>query len=327
MSPTLLRRFLGLSLAVVLALGSCGSGGSSSSVRGAGTPFAYDSSLPLHVKERRIARRDGYVAYKVTYRSDGQTAPGYLTLPTGGRGSHPCLMVQHGFGGDKETARSLWSDMARAGIGTFAIDARLHGERGTPRQLVAAGRTAKGVRAMLQGTVVDLRRALDYLSKRRGCDPHRLAFFGMSMGSFLGAMLAGADSRIRATVLLVGGADWRTFLEQTRGWESVGIDLAKFREDPVKLNAAVKELDPVDPAHWVGRISPRPLLMFNGDADTIVPPDSAKALHRAARKPKDVVWFQGGHGAFGLEFLKIGVVFYTWLEVKLGVPLRLPTGS
>jgi len=316
-------------LAASLFAGACqssGSGNSRATRPTDRTPFAYDASVPLRVTEKPLERKDGYTATKVTYRSLGQTVPGYLTLPSSGRGPFPCLVVQHGFSGNKEVARSVWSDMARAGIGTFAIDARLHGERGTPQQLLAASQTAKGMRNLLQGTAVDLRRGLDYLSKRRGCDPHRLAYFGMSMGSFLGAMVAGADSRIRATVLLVGGGNWRTFLENTKGWDRVGIDLSKLNANPANLDAAVKVLDPIDPVHWVGRIGPRPLLMFNGDVDTIVPPASARALHRAAREPKDVVWFHGGHAAEGFEFFKVGVVFYVWLEEKLGLKVKLPAG-
>lgn len=324
------RRSLGLLLAVALAVGACQSSGSShksTAKQSDSTPFSYDATVPLHATEQPVARTDAYVATKVTYRSLGQTVPAYLTLPTTGTSPHPCIVVQHGFGGSKEDVRALWSDMAHAGIGTFAIDARLHGERGTRQQLVAAGHTASGMRSLLEGTAIDLRRALDYLSKRRECDSHRLGFFGLSMGAFLGAMVAGADSRVRATVLLVGGGNWRVFLEQTRGLEAAGLDLGRVRDNPASLDAAVKELDPIDPVHWVRRISPRPLLMLNGDADTIVPPDSARALHNAARKPKDIVWFHGGHAAQGIEFFKVAVVIYIWFELKLGVGLKLPAGA
>jgi dienelactone hydrolase len=53
--------------------------------------------------------------------------------------------------------------------------------------------------------VKDLRRSIDYLETRNDIDSHRLAYFGYSWGSMLGAIIAAVETRINVSVLLVGG--------------------------------------------------------------------------------------------------------------------------
>mgnify|MGYP001245841777 CR=1 FL=1 len=50
-----------------------------------------------------------------------------------------------------------------------------------------------------------------------------------------------------------------------------------------------------DPVKYVGQIAPRPVLIQNGDADTVIPERCARALQEAAREPKTVKWYKGDH--------------------------------
>ncbi len=50
------------------------------------------------------------------------------------------------------------------------------------------------------------------------------------------------------------------------------------------------------PANYIGRISPRPLLMINGTHDTDhVKETSAEPLYRLAKPPKLILWADTGH--------------------------------
>jgi pimeloyl-ACP methyl ester carboxylesterase len=50
-------------------------------------------------------------------------------------------------------------------------------------------------------------------------------------------------------------------------------------------------------AHVVGELSPKPLLLIHGDADTILPPESSQALYDRASDPKTIRIIPGvGHG-------------------------------
>jgi len=59
---------------------------------------------------------------------------------------------------------------------------------------------------------------------------------------------------------------------------------------------ALALLSLADPIYYVDRISPRPLLMINGLKDNIVPKKTAEALFNAACEPKEIFWFESGHG-------------------------------
>jgi fermentation-respiration switch protein FrsA (DUF1100 family) len=50
-----------------------------------------------------------------------------------------------------------------------------------------------------------------------------------------------------------------------------------------------------DPVHYIAEISPRPILLQNGKADTVVAPAAAQALQDAARQPKTILWYEGDH--------------------------------
>jgi dipeptidyl aminopeptidase/acylaminoacyl peptidase len=221
-------------------------------------------------------------------------------------------VLGHGFRGDKSSL-PVGDLLARAGFAAFAIDARAHGERRDDEVLRAVETDAAALERMLRETVTDMRRGVDYLASRAECDPARIGYIGASMGGFLGAMLAGSDERIQAPVLLVSGADWTTMLQSSVA--------RAFREraTPAVIEEARRLLDPIDPIHWVGRISPRPVLMIAGDADTAVPPASARALHAAANEPKTVVWYDGGHTLPGAqERQRILATVASWLVEHLG---------
>jgi fermentation-respiration switch protein FrsA (DUF1100 family) len=49
------------------------------------------------------------------------------------------------------------------------------------------------------------------------------------------------------------------------------------------------------PEAWIGRVSPRPVVLINTTDDERIPRASAEALHAAAREPKELVWLPGLH--------------------------------
>ena len=68
--------------------------------------------------------------------------------------------------------------------------------------------------------------------------------------------------------------------------------------DPPAFQAALTELSPFDPARWIAKISPRPVMIVDGLSDPSVPPIDALDLAAAARQPKTLVLHQGGHDPF-----------------------------
>jgi fermentation-respiration switch protein FrsA (DUF1100 family) len=76
------------------------------------------------------------------------------------------------------------------------------------------------------------------------------------------------------------------------------IILPGITSDPPAFQAALTELSPLDPARWIAKISPRPVMIVDGLHDPSVPPIDALDLAAAARRPKTLVLHQGGHDPF-----------------------------
>jgi dipeptidyl aminopeptidase/acylaminoacyl peptidase len=226
----------------------------------------------------------------VTYLgTDGERVPALLMRPNGARGRTPCVIGGHWLTGSKDEVFAEKADeYASRGVTLFAIDARYHGERqGNVGPLDSVARLDT-LYNLFRMTVLDMRRGLDYLDSQKLCDPARTGYEGRSMGGFTGSMLIGADRRIKAAVLLVSGANWRTYL--SKSWVMLGGNLRGKR-----LNTAVKKLAPIDPKRWIPRARGRAVFMAAGRKDDATPIASARALHRAARKPKKVIVYNGGH--------------------------------
>jgi fermentation-respiration switch protein FrsA (DUF1100 family) len=66
-----------------------------------------------------------------------------------------------------------------------------------------------------------------------------------------------------------------------------------------------------DPARYLDRFAPRPLLFVNATGDATVPRQAAQALFDAALEPKQMLWFDGSHAKLPGEALKA-----MWLFLK-----------
>ena len=111
--------------------------------------------------------------------------------------------------------------------------------------------------------------------EQRDGDPKRIGLIGISRGAIVATIAGGADRRLAEVALLYGGH----FDAGERG----------------HLPAAC-------PANYIGRISPRPLLMINGTRDTImIKEPSVEPLQRLAKEPRTILWSETGHQALTEE--------------------------
>jgi dipeptidyl aminopeptidase/acylaminoacyl peptidase len=279
-------------------------------------PFAYDAAAPLNPTETPLGGTRTYTTTAITYQTYDGTVPGLFYAPPT-PGPFPCVISVHGVTSNKGSSTGLRDLILPAGYAMLTIDARFHGDRGTPEQFFDLQNYPGRVRELFQGSVVDLRRALDYLQQRSDCAPGKLGVIGTSMGGFMAAALAGVDDRVQAPVLLFSGADWRV-------WFSTGhpgvVGIFYQVGNPESFEAVVAALEPLDPAKWVGKVAPRPVLMVHGDFDDAVPPASAQALYDAALDPKSMLWYSGGHGPGAAESGRIGFTLVGWLDQHLKTP-------
>jgi len=244
--------------------------------------YQYDASQPLAVEEKVLEETPTFTRLHVTYASaHDQRVTANLWLPKDGKPKHPAVIVQHGYGDSKEVdyVQVPASILAGKGFVVIAIDAQYHGERkrpGADQALFNVG--SLSMRDAFVQTVIDHRRAVDLLQARPEVDPDKIGYWGASMGAFLGSVTCAVEPRIKTVVLVVGGGG----LGRRLGHEPTAVE---------KDTLAV-----IEPANWIGLISPRPVLMLNGAEDKVVPRQATEILYAAAQEPKRIVWYEGkGH--------------------------------
>ncbi len=207
--------------------------------------FEYDKVIPFEaeiIERRQIA---GHVREKIAFTSThDERVPGYLALPGDGDGPYPCVVTLHAgayTGKDRADFELLRRRLTAIGYAVLALDAKYYNERQVNGKFGADFRDQAYRRrdAIIQ-TVVDYRRALDYLSTRSEIDTTRIGIYGGSMGTFHGSYLAALEPRIKAFVMRgpgLGHDRWNT---------TVRID---------------------DTLHYVARIGEIPVILFSGYYD------------------------------------------------------------
>lgn len=247
--------------------------------------YACDVEAPLDARVDAVQDDGRLIRERLSFAGVGEErVPALLIRPSGAE-RPPCVLFLHGLGGDKSQAELVATLLAPQGLAVLGIDAALHGERAVEGEGIG-GQLARDPQALVR-TVIDNRRAIDYIVGRADLRGERPVLVGVSMGAILGSIVAAVDGRVGAAALLVGGGGWETILSASEHPAAQRLREARLGEgQPLGL---------VDPVNFVGHISPRPVLMVNGRDDRIIPPEAAQALHEAAAEPKTIVWYDGGH--------------------------------
>jgi len=254
--------------------------------------YDYDAVAPLDVQLGPTRPMGAYVVESLSFAGAGdERVPALLIRPTGVE-RPPCVLFLHGLGGSKQDAEFAAAALTPRGIAVLAIDAARHGERAQGELELTPDFAATG--GPLVRTVIDNRRAIDYIATRDDVDAERVVLVGVSMGAILGSVVAGVDERVDAAALLVGGGDWDQLLTTS--------------EHPLVQRLRAAGAGPgfmthVDPVNFAGHISPRPVLLVNGTQDMIVPRVAAEALQAAVGEPREIIWYEGGHVDMPLDVL------------------------
>jgi len=160
-----------------------------------------------------------------------------------------------------------------AGYNVFAFDYRGYGE--------SEGRPDR------QGVHDDALAALDYIAARKDAGTDNLVILGQSLGGAV-AIVAATERKqhIRAVIIESAFSSYRA--------------IARDRVSVVPLlGPLMYSLFPpppgYDPIEYVGKISPVPVLLIDGTADSVVPFAHSEQLYKAAGSPKELVVLQGGN--------------------------------
>jgi hypothetical protein len=134
--------------------------------------------------------------------------------------------------------------------------------------------------------------ALDYLLQRADVDSTRVELVGASFGAPFAPIVAALDRRVTRLWLVQGGANPYALINVGLREE---IPWPPARAAVAGLANLLASGPRFDPARWVARVSPRPVMMVNTTGDERVPRQTTEALWAAARDPKEIVWLPGLH--------------------------------
>jgi fermentation-respiration switch protein FrsA (DUF1100 family) len=184
------------------------------------------------------------------------------------------------------------------GFDVFALEARGQGDSDkepgySPLQWV----TDREVR--------DTKATIDYLKQRPDADPLGIGFFGISKGAGAGLLAAVRDPFVRCFVTDGLFASYTTVVPYMRQWFRIYDDnyflqglipswyygllgLAGLQSLESECDCQFLHLEKV-----MGKLTPRPLLMIHGSADTYIKPEMARSLFALAREPKELWMVEG----------------------------------
>jgi len=133
--------------------------------------------------------------------------------------------------------------------------------------------------------VRELRRALDVLAAQPRVDRNRMALVGHDFGAMYGILAAASEKRVSGVALqaFTGSfSDWFLYNQK--------------QLPPDARQRVIDRLAPLDPLKFISQLGSTPVLLQFADKDFYVPRDHAEALYAAVHGPKQILWYQAGHG-------------------------------
>ncbi len=221
-------------------------------------------------------------AEPVTFTTrDGITLAGRFFPGT----SKTTIILSHGYGDDQDQMIP-WADfLNRAGFSVFTYDMRERGQSGGDAVTLGAKEQ------------LDLVSAVDYLVTRPDVDHGRIGALGVSLGASVTILAAARDKRI-AAIVDDSGFSAASNVIATSFQKFLHVPAFPFAPVTVKIAEwrTGSNVHQVRPVKVIGSISPRPVFIIHGTADTLVPPVNSEQNFAAANQPKEVWWVPGaGH--------------------------------
>ena len=225
---------------------------------------------------------------KVKLEVDGLRLEAEVYLPSS-EGTHPALCICHGVPAKRtpdSTDRGyplLAERFCSEGFVAFIFNFRGTGE-------------SEGNFDML-GWTRDVKAAIDYLFQLDTVDKSRLSLMGFSGGAMASVYCAASDKRVSSIAACACPARFFDISEFSRIEEFLAhcrqVGIIRDNSFPPSVKEWARGFDEVSPIKWIGKISPRPLLIVHGDGDQTVPLSHARELYRKAKQPKEIAIIPG----------------------------------
>ncbi len=223
----------------------------------------------------------------VVTNADGMKLHGWFIPSENGA----VIIMQHGY---KSTRKELLNEaemMRRHGYGALLTTVRAHDY--SDGELITLGITE----------MADLEAWYQYLLTRDDIDHEKIGILGNSFGGMLAIQYAAQNENIKA---VVANCAFSSMPDTVATSVKFFTGLPEFPFVPLivfwaEMDTGIK-MEEIDATKWIPLISPRPVFLMQGGADTVISPTSGQILYDAAGEPKEL-WFDPelGHVKFDTE--------------------------
>lgn len=210
-----------------------------------------------------------------------------VRVPSGATSPRPLIILLAGRGTGRDAAR--YTAKTR-GIVVAALSYPYRGDEDAG--VAALVLDLPNIQRALLDTIPAIMLAADWLIEQPYVDPDRVELAGGSFGAFLVSVPGAMDERFQRVWLVHGGGQPTVVIEHGLKQH---IRFAPARGLAAKLLGAAAYGHHLAPEKWVGRISPRPVIVISALDDESIPRESVETLHRALGQPSEVIWMSGEH--------------------------------
>lgn len=255
--------------------------------------YSYDKT-PLNASVEPFADDEDWKIEKITYNAayGNERATTYLMVPKKGRAPFQTVIYYPGSNALQARKFSIPTTIGldailRSGRAVIFPVYKSTYERGDGMETDIASETAVWRDHVVMWSK-DASRAIDYAETRPELDHNKIAYYGVSWGAVMGAIIPAVEPRIKVNVLALGGLD--------------------FHASPPE----------VDTVNFLPRVK-QPTLMLNGHYDFFFPVESTQEpfykLLGSKKDEKKKLTYESGHAVPHNELIKETL---NWLDQYLG---------
>jgi cephalosporin-C deacetylase-like acetyl esterase len=243
--------------------------------------FDYDRSVALDLREVSKDEQEGVTIRDVNYASYNpkhRRIDAYLIQPKG-NGPFAGVLFFHWLGNVKSDRTEFLDEaMALAKQGTAAL--LIQGNF----PWLEAPTEGQSDRQQVIDQTIEVRRALDLLLAQPKVDPRRIAFVGHDYGAMYGGIVAGVDKRVKTYVFMAAMGNFSDW------------SLKYWPVTATKGEATYRQaMNDVEPINHISRATADAFLFQFSNTDKFIPKETALAYSNAAKKRKEVKWYDSLH--------------------------------
>jgi dienelactone hydrolase len=217
-------------------------------------------------------------------------------------GPRPAVILLHPLDLRISLMRTICEKMTQAGMDCLWLEMAYYDRRapGGIIDLLGMINDLERLKSAVRQTVMDVRRASEFLAGQPDVLPKKIYLMGCSLGALVSGLTMGVDGEFSKVVLLVGGADIAQLMTANEKNNAILAMINKQRG--LTQEKLRDQLKPIEPLTYLDRARDVKVLMINNRGDTVIIPECSQKM--ADKLPNATIkWFDGNHAHLPMDEL------------------------